>query len=281
MKTEIIVQLNKTFEGSAYTQNGVEYWMARDLQKLLDYDEWRNFSKVIDKAKLACLNSGHNTSDHFVDVNKTIPMPKGAEKDIQDIMLTRYACYLIAQNGDPRKEQIAFAQSYFAIQTRKQELLEERIALVERLRAREKLADTESELSGVVYERGVDGEGFARLRSKGDQALFGGNTTLDMKKKLGVHEKRPLADFLPTITIKAKDLAAEITSFNTKKNNLHGEQAITGEHIKNNKDVRELLGKSGIKPELLPPEEDVKKLARRLNAEGKKIAQSVRKINKT
>ena len=281
MKTEIIVQLNKTFEGSAYTQNGVEYWMARDLQKLLDYDEWRNFSKVIDKAKLACLNSGHNTSDHFVDVNKTIPMPKGAEKDIQDIMLTRYACYLIAQNGDPRKEQIAFAQSYFAIQTRKQELLEERIALVERLRAREKLADTESELSGVVYERGVDGEGFARLRSKGDQALFGGNTTLDMKKKLGVHEKRPLADFLPTITIKAKDLAAEITSFNSKKNNLHGEQAITGEHIKNNKDVRELLGKSGIKPELLPPEEDVKKLARRLNAEGKKIAQSVRKINKT
>jgi len=281
MKTEIIVQLNKTFEGSAYTQNGVEYWMARDLQKLLDYDEWRNFSKVIDKAKLACLNSGHNTSDHFVDVNKTIPMPKGAEKDIQDIMLTRYACYLIAQNGDPRKEQIAFAQSYFAIQTRKQELLEERIALVERLRAREKLADTESELSGVVYERGVDGEGFARLRSKGDQALFGGNTTLDMKKKLGVHEKRPLADFLPTITIKAKDLAAEITSFNTKKNNLHGEQAITGEHIKNNKDVRELLGKSGIKPELLPPEEDVKKLARRLNAEGKKIAQSVRKIKKT
>ena len=152
---------------------------------------------------------------------------------------------------------------------------------MERLRAREKLADTESELSGVVYERGVDGEGFARLRSKGDQALFGGNTTLDMKKKLGVHEKRPLADFLPTITIKAKDLAAEITSFNTKKNNLHGEQAITGEHIKNNKDVRELLGKSGIKPELLPPEEDVKKLARRLNSEGKKIAQSVRKIKKT
>jgi DNA-damage-inducible protein D len=278
MKTELIVQLNKTFEGSAYTQNGVEYWMARDLQKLLDYNEWRNFFKVIDKAKLACLNSGHNTSDHFVDVNKTIPMPKGAEKDIQDIMLTRYACYLIAQNGDSRKEQIAFAQSYFAIQTRKQELLEERIALVERLLAREKLADTESELSGVVYERGVDGEGFARLRSKGDHALFGGYTTLNMKKKLGVPGKRPLADFLPTITIKAKDLAAEITNFNTKKNNLRGEQAITGEHIKNNKDVRDLLGKSGIKPELLPPEEDIKKLARRLNSEGKKIAQSVKRI---
>lgn len=278
MKKEIIMHLNKTFEDSAYTQNGVEYWMARDIQKLLDYTEWRNFLLVIDKAKIACMNSGQDISDHFVDVNKTIPMPKGAEKDIQDIMLTRYACYLIAQNGDPRKEQIAFAQSYFAIQTRRQELLEERIALVERVRAREKLADTESELSGVVYERGVDGEGFARLRSKGDHALFGGYTTLDMKKKLGVPEKRPLADFLPTITIKAKDLAAEITSFNTKKNNLRGEPAITGEHVKNNKDVRDLLGKSGIRPEALPPEEDIKKLQRRFKSEGKKIAKDVKKI---
>lgn len=278
MKKEIIIQLNKTFEGSAYVQNGVEYWMARDLQKLLDYTEWRNFLLVIDKAKIACMNSGQNISDHFVDVNKTIPMPKGAEKDIQDIMLTRYACYLIAQNGDPRKEQIAFAQSYFAIQTRKQELLEKRIALVERVRAREKLADTELELSGVVYERGVDGEGFARLRSKGDHALFGGYTTLDMKRKLGVPEKRPLADFLPTITIKAKDLAAEITSFNTKKNNLRGEPIITSEHIKNNRDIRNLLGKSGIRPEALPPEEDIKKLQRRLKSEGKKIVKDVKKI---
>jgi len=278
MKKETIVWLNKTFEDSAYTQDGVEYWMARDIQKLLDYTEWRNFLLVVDKAKIACMNSGQNISDHFVDVNKTIPMPKGAEKDIQDIMLTRFACYLIAQNGYPRKEQIAFAQSYFAIQTRRQELLEERIALVERIRVREKLADPESELSGVVYERGVDGEGFARLRSKGDHALFGGYTTLDMKKKLGVPEKRPLADFLPTITIKAKDLAAEITSFNTKKNNLRGEPAITGEHIKNNRDVRDLLGKSGIRPEALPPEEDIKKLQRRLKSEGKKIAKDVKKI---
>jgi DNA-damage-inducible protein D len=212
MKTELIVQLNKTFEGSAYTQNGVEYWMARDLQKLLDYADWRNFLQVIQKAKMACLNSKQSLVDHFVDVNKMVKLGSGSEREVDDIMLTRYACYLIAQNGDSRKEQIAFAQSYFAIQTRKQELLEERIALVERLRAREKLADTESELSGVVYERGVDGEGFARLRSKGDHALFGGYTTLDMKKKLGVPGKRPLADFLPTITIKAKDLAAEITN---------------------------------------------------------------------
>ena len=280
MKKEIVSQLNKTFEGSAYTQNDVEYWMARDLQKLLDYEEWRNFLKVIEKAQSACLNSGQSVSDHFVDVNKTIPMPKGASKDIDDMMLTRYACYLIAQNGDPRKERIAFAQSYFAIQTRKQEILEERIALAERLRAREKLADTESELSGIVYERGVDGKGFARLRSQGDHALFGGYTTLEMKQKLGMPQNRPLADFLPTITIKAKDLAAEITSFNTKKNNLRGERLITDEHVKNNQDVRDLLGKSGIKPEALPPEEDIKKLERRLKSEGKKIAKDVKRLKK-
>ena len=280
MKKEIIVQLNKTFEESAYTQNSVEYWMARDMQKLLDYTEWRNFLLVVDKAKIACMKSRQNISDHFVDVNKMVKLGSGSERQIEDIMLTRYACYLIAQNGDPSKEQIAFAQSYFAIQTRKQELLEERIALVERVHAREKLADTESELSGVVYDRGVDGEGFARLRSKGDHALFGGYTTLDMKKKLGLPDKRPLADFLPTITIKAKDFAAEITSFNTKKNNLHGEPAITSEHVKNNRDVRNLLGKSGIRPEALPPEEDIKKLQRRLKSEGKKIAKDAKKIKR-
>jgi DNA-damage-inducible protein D len=280
MKTELIVQLNKTFEESVYLQNGVEYWMARDIQRLLDYTQWRNFLQVVDKAKTACAKAGQDVSDHFADVSKMVPIGSGVERKVEDLMLTRYACYLIAQNGDPRKEQIAFAQSYFAIQTRKQELLEERINLVERLRAREKLADTESELSGVVYERGVDGQGFARLRSRGDEALFGGHTTLQMKKKLGVPETRPLADFLPTITIKAKDLAAEITSFNTRKNDLRGEDPITGEHVRNNSDVRELLGKSGIQPELLPPEEDIKKLGRRLNSEGKKLAKSVKPVKK-
>jgi DNA-damage-inducible protein D len=278
MEQQLIVHLHKSFEGAAYQQDGVEYWFARDLQTLLGYDEWRNFLKVIDRAKIACESSGQNCKYHFVDVNKMVKLGSGSERSIDDIMLTRYACYLIAQNGDPRKEQIAFAQSYFAIQTRKQEVLEERIALVERLHAREKLVATETELSKIIYERGVDSQGFGRIRSKGDQALFGGNTTLQMKKKMGVPENRPLADFLPVITIKAKDLATEITNFNVKKKNLKGEPGITKEHVRNNEDVRGLLGKSGIKPEELPPEEDIKKLERRVKADGKKLAKSTKKL---
>ncbi len=227
MDKKLITKLHKTFEEAAYQEKNVEYWLARDLQVLLDYTEWRNFAQVIEKAKIACQKSGQNVSDHFVDVNKMVKLGSDSEREIDDIMLTRYACYLIAQNGDPRKEQIAFAQSYFAIQTRKQEILEERIRLTERLQARQKLIATETELSGIVYERGVDGQGFGRIRSKGDQALFGGYTTLQMKKKLGIPENRPLADFLPAITIKAKDLAAEITNFNVRKNNFRGEPPMT------------------------------------------------------
>lgn len=279
MEKNTITKLNKTFEEYAYEQDGIEYWLARELQELLGYADWRNFLNAINKAKESCETSGEAVSDHFVDVTKTISMPKGASKDVPDIMLTRYACYLIAQNGDPKKEQIAFAQSYFAIQTRKQEVLEERIQLMERLSAREKLAATETELSKNIYERGVDNSGFARIRSKGDWALFGGRNTSEMKRKLGVTESRPLADFLPTITITAKQLATEITNFNVKKNDLKGEQKITVEHVKNNKDVRGLLGKSGIKPEELPAEEDIKKLERRVKTLDKKIAKNKLKGN--
>jgi len=272
MEKNTIEKLNTRFEEYAYEQDGVEYWLARELQELLGYAEWRNFLNSVNKAKESCKTSGEAVSDHFVDVNKMVKIGSGAERNQEDIMLTRYACYLIAQNGDPKKEQIAFAQSYFAIQTRKQELLEERIHLMERMQAREKLAATETELSKTIYDRGVDNSGFARIRSKGDWALFGGYNTSDMKRKLGIKENRPLADFLPTITITAKQLATEITNFNVTKNNVKGEENITDEHVQNNKDVRALLGKSGIKPEELKVEEDIKKLERKIKTLDKKIA---------
>jgi len=274
MRKEIIIQLQKTFEDCAQKADGVEFWLARDLQKLLEYDEWRNFIKVIEKAKIACANSGQKVPDHFVEVNKKVKIGSETERDIEDYILSRYACYLIAQNGDPRKDQIAFAQSYFAIQTRKQELIEQRINLVERMNARQKLVTSETELSNLIYERGVDQEGFARIRSKGDEALFGGFTTSMMKKHLGVPQKRPLADFLPTITITAKNLATEITNFNVKKDSLEGEELITDEHMRNNSDVRGILTKRGIKPEDLPPEEDIKKLERKVKKDEKMIADS-------
>jgi DNA-damage-inducible protein D len=271
MEKETIVKLNKSFEESAYEQDGVEYWLARELQMLLGYSDWRNFINAVEKAKESCKTIGEAVLDHFVDVTKMVKIGSGAERKQDDIMLTRYACYLIAQNGDPKKEQIAFAQSYFAIQTRKQELLEERIRLNERLQAREKLAATETELSKNIYERGVDNKGFANIRSKGDWALFGGLNISNMKKKLGIPENRPLADFLPTITITAKQLATEITNFNVKQHDLKGEARVTDEHVKNNKDVRGLLGKSGIKPEQLPAEEDIKKLERKVKSADKGI----------
>jgi len=279
LEKQLIVRLHKNFEDCVHEKDGVEFWYARELQELLGYDEWRNFENTINKAKIACENAKQKASDHFVDANKTIPMPKGASKEISDIMLTRYACYLIAQNGDPRKDEIAFAMTYFAIQTRKQEVVEQRLLQWERLHAREKLSISEKTLSGVLFERGVDGQGFARIRSKGDAALFGGYTTQDMKNKLGVPDKRPLADFLPGVTIKAKDLANEITSFNVKKDQtLKGETPITSEHVKNNQNMREMLAKSGIRPEALSLEEDTKKLERKLKSEGKKLPKTAKKL---
>lgn len=276
MKTEEIKNLFAQFEAAASEYDGVECWSARELQILLGYSKWENFENVIQKAKDACRNAGEQEDYHFPDVRKTIPMPKGAEKDIVDILLTRYACYLIAQNGDSKKEEIAFAQNYFAVQTRRAEIVEQRILEFERVKAREKLSHTEKQLSGILYERGVDSQGFAIIRSKGDQALFRINTQL-LKRKMGVPDSRPLADFLPTISIKAKDLAAEMTGLNVQNKDLKGQTKIEKEHVDNNLAVRNMLTQRGIVPENLPPAEDVKKLQRKLDGDEKKVLKETKK----
>ena len=250
----------------------IEFWYARELMPLLGSERWENFDKAILRAMDSCQTSSIKVSDHFREVTKMVPLGSSAHRAVKDYMLTRYACYLIAQNGDPKKEEIAFAQSYFAVQTRRQELIEERIALIERTEARVKLRESEKRLSQNIYERGVDDAGFGRIRSKGDQALFGGYTTSEMKVRLGVKDRRPLADFLPTLTIAAKNLATEMTNYNVEEKDLQGEGAITGEHVQNNLSVREMLGQRGIKPEELPPSEDIKKLERRVKSQEKKLA---------
>ncbi|MDY4920529.1 MAG: DNA damage-inducible protein D [Phascolarctobacterium sp.] len=256
----------------------VEFWYARELMPLLGYERWENFHKAISRAMDSCETSGIEVFDHFREVTKMVPLGSGARRSVKDYMLTRYACYLIAQNGDPKKEEIAFAQSYFAVQTRKQELIEERIALIERTEVRGRLRESEKRLSQNIYERGVDDAGFGRIRSKGDQALFGGNTTMEMKARLGVKDNRHLADFLPTLTIAAKNLATEMTNYNVEEKDLQGERAITGEHVQNNLSVREMLAQRGIKPEELPPSEDIKKLERRVKSQEKKLAAQAGKL---
>lgn len=271
---EKLIELKNKFDSIVNTEEkeNVEFWYARDLQIQLGYKRWENFVETIKKAIKSCENAGITVEDHFREVTKMVQIGSGAKRNLQDYMLTRYACYLIAQNGDSKKEEIAFAQTYFAVQTRKQEIIEERIKAINRIEAREKLRESEKQLSKNIYERGVDDLGFARIRSKGDTALFGGLNTMQMKAKYGVKENRPLADFLPTLTIAAKNLATEMTNYNVTEKDMYGETSITEEHVDNNLSVRKMLNKRGIKPENLKPAEDLKKLERKIKAESKKIA---------
>jgi len=279
MKQELIRELFEKFEAASRQIHGIECWSARELQELFGYKDWNIFLKTVDKAKSACENSGEMVTNHFVELPNPVADENAETTAIKDIALTRYGCYLVTQNGDPSKNEISFAQTYYAVQTRRQEIIEQRLLDISRVAARDKLSKSEKKLSGILYERNVDDKGFSTIRSEGDKAFFGGFSTGEMKKKLSVPDNRPLADFLPTLTIKAKDFAVELTSYNVVEKDLHGEEAIVKEHVDNNKAIRNMLEERGITPESLPAAEDVKKVKRKLENADKKVLKEVKKMN--
>ncbi len=279
MKKELITQLHKSFEDFVHNEEGVEFWLARDIQAPLGYTRWENFLTAIDRGIESCKNAENTVEDHFLGVTKMVDLGSGSQREIADFKLTRYACYLIAQNGDPRKAEIAFAQTYFAVQTRKAEIIEQRLAELRRIDERAKLTETEKRLAGIVFEKDVDHHGFARIKSKGDAALFGGITTQGMKQRLGVPGKRPLADFLPTVTITGKAFASALTEQNVIGKNLRGESPIGQEHEASNRAVRSAMLERGIKPEALPLAEDIKKVASRVKTENQKLLKQIQKLN--
>jgi DNA-damage-inducible protein D len=261
----------KTFEDiKHYTEDGIEFWLARELQEVLEYTEWRNFSGVIEKAKIACENSNNSVSDHFVDVNKTIDMPKNAKKEIDDFQLSRYACYLIVQNADPSKEIVALGQTYFAVQTRLQEILQmeeyNRLSSEDekRLFLRNEMATHNIQLAAAAKDAGViEPIDYAIFQNHGYMGLYGGLDAKAIHKKKGLKKSQQILDHMGSTELAANLFRATQTEEKLKRENMKGKQKANQTHYEVGKKVRKTIEElGGTMPEDLPVAESVKKLGK-------------------